>query len=122
MWCAWDCSHSDSSSSSRASAHRRKRPEPGHSSPSREVLAVGYIDADAHVVECAHTWDFFDPGEEHLRPTVTDTHLTVEDLCLEWPAGDLRRCAEEIYPPGSVYLDDPAARIRYMDELGVDVH
>ncbi len=24
---------------------------------------MGYIDSDAHVVECDHTWDFFDPNE-----------------------------------------------------------
>ena len=26
------------------------------------------IDADAHVVECAHTWDFMDKSEEKYRP------------------------------------------------------
>src|SRR4030095_720733 len=26
------------------------------------------IDADSHVVECAHTWDFMDKSEEKYRP------------------------------------------------------
>jgi predicted TIM-barrel fold metal-dependent hydrolase len=30
------------------------------------------IDADAHVVECAHTWDFMDPAEEQYRPILVD--------------------------------------------------
>src|SRR5260221_3442599 len=120
MWCAWDCSHSDSSSSSRASAHRRKRPEPGHSSPSREVLAMGYVDADAHVVECAHTWDFFDSDEQQFRPTVTGANWTVEDLTREWPNLNIRRWAE-FFTPGATFMDDPAARVAHMDKLGIDV-
>ena len=26
------------------------------------------VDADAHVVECGHTWDFMDKSEEKYRP------------------------------------------------------
>ncbi len=31
------------------------------------------IDADAHVVECARTWDFMDPSESQYRPIPLET-------------------------------------------------
>ncbi|MGH7851954.1 MAG: hypothetical protein ACREP3_00820, partial [Candidatus Binatia bacterium] len=31
------------------------------------------IDADAHVVECARTWEFMDPSEERYRPIPLET-------------------------------------------------
>ena len=31
------------------------------------------IDADAHVVECARTWDFMDPSEKQFRPIPLET-------------------------------------------------
>ena len=31
------------------------------------------IDADAHVVECAHTWDFMDPSDRQYRPISLET-------------------------------------------------
>jgi predicted TIM-barrel fold metal-dependent hydrolase len=82
---------------------------------------MGYIDADAHVLECEHTWDFFDPGEEVYRPTMTDGHWQVEDMCIEFPGPSLGRY-RDMFPPGTVDLSDPAARVRYMDDLGIDVH
>ena len=30
------------------------------------------IDADAHVVETEHTWDFIPPSDQHLRPVVVE--------------------------------------------------
>ena len=31
------------------------------------------IDADAHVVECARTWDFMDPSDRQYRPIPLET-------------------------------------------------
>ena len=31
------------------------------------------IDADAHVVECARTWEFMDPSEQRYRPIPLET-------------------------------------------------
>ena len=31
------------------------------------------IDADAHVVECARTWEFMDASERHYRPIPLET-------------------------------------------------
>ncbi len=33
-------------------------------SPAKNLV----IDSDAHVVECARTWDFLDPSEQKYRP------------------------------------------------------
>jgi hypothetical protein len=30
------------------------------------------IDADAHVVECAHTWDFMDPADVKYKPALVE--------------------------------------------------
>jgi predicted TIM-barrel fold metal-dependent hydrolase len=65
-------------------------------------------------------WDFFDPNEEYLKPLIDDGYWTVEDLCKAWPSPDMER-AVKAFPFGTVQLDDPAARIDYMDKLGIDV-
>ncbi len=31
------------------------------------------IDADAHVVESAHTWDYMEPSEKQYRPVSLET-------------------------------------------------
>jgi uncharacterized protein len=82
---------------------------------------MGYIDADAHILECEHTWDFFDPGEVQYRPRITEHHWEVEDICAEFPGPRFTQY-RDVFPPGTVDLTDPAARVRYMDELGIDVH
>jgi predicted TIM-barrel fold metal-dependent hydrolase len=99
---------------------------------------MGYIDADTHVVESEHTWDFFDPGEERFKPTTGDGYWAVEDQVIGWPPPSLKqwaeelftasafpgleRWADEVFKPGATYMDEPAARLRYMDMLGIDVH
>jgi predicted TIM-barrel fold metal-dependent hydrolase len=82
---------------------------------------MGYIDADSHVVECEHTWDFFDPAERDYRPRMDGGFWAVEDLCVQWPSPKVLRQIDGVYPDGAVDLRDPPARIRYMDDLGVDV-
>jgi predicted TIM-barrel fold metal-dependent hydrolase len=81
---------------------------------------VGYIDSDTHLVESDHTWDFFDPGEEEFKPIIADGYWTIGDLLLKWPGPLEQHMAP--YPPGSVDLSDPDARLKYMDDLGADVH
>jgi hypothetical protein len=46
---------------------------------------VGYIDSDTHVIEDEHTWQCFDPGEEHFRPLMGDGYWTVQDVAMPWP-------------------------------------
>ena len=82
---------------------------------------MGYIDADTHVIEDEHTWDFFDSGEEQFRPLISDGYWTIQDAVLPYPGPGMTHWMTEIFPIGSVNLRDPQARLRYMDELGVDV-
>lgn len=81
---------------------------------------VGYIDADTHVVECEHTWDFFEPSEAQFKPVIDDGYWKWEERCKRWP-GPATSHWIDVFPAGSVDLSDPSARVRYMDDLGVDV-
>ena len=82
---------------------------------------MGYIDADTHVTEMEHTWDFFDPGEEQYRPLMSGGYWTIQDQIVQWPGPAMTQWMNEVFPPGASDLSDPGARLRYMDELGIDV-
>lgn len=82
---------------------------------------MGYVDADTHVIEDERTWAFFDSGEEQFRPLMSDGYWTIQDVVLPYPGPGMTRWMTEIFPPGSVDLRDPKARLRTMDALGVDV-
>lgn len=82
---------------------------------------MGFIDCDSHVIEVAHTWDFFDPGETALRPTVAGDSWSVGDLFMQWPGPMMSRWMNEVFPLGSCELADPSARVAYMDAHGTDV-
>lgn len=82
---------------------------------------MGYIDSDTHIIECGHTWDFFDPKEIQYQPAYAHGHqFLMQEVCIEeetlthvWQS--------QVFPPGSVDLTNPEARVTYMDQLGVDV-
>ena len=96
---------------------------------------MGFIDSDAHVLECEDTWDHFDPSEREYRP------ITLEYPGVTGPGADSRRQYYVIggvmsrkFPPESQtwgygknytadvsYLKTPSVRLREMDETGVDV-
>lgn len=95
---------------------------------------MGYIDSDAHLFETGETWDYLDPSEREFRPTT----LRDEDKGVEWwcvnnlrsprkdrihglePGG--QAVYDTLYPNYDVHtLADIPARLRHMDELGVDV-
>jgi len=96
------------------------------------------IDADAHVVECAHTWDFMDPAEEKYRPVMVEvpgetklqywlidgklrgfrfpafTQAQLEDMSAK--AGRSMATPQEANEMVDVDL-----RLQHMDRIGVDV-
>jgi predicted TIM-barrel fold metal-dependent hydrolase len=88
------------------------------------------IDADAHVVETERTWEFMDPADAALRPTVLASVEPQADVRLRdfWRVGRrfVPRRAFDIAKTGSTLesqeLHNIEARLRHMDELGVDVH
>lgn len=81
---------------------------------------MGYIDSDTHVIEDEHTWDFFDPGEEQFKPYMSDGYWTVQDVAMPFPGPGMMQWMT-VFPAGAVDLSDPSARLKYMDDLGVDV-
>lgn len=92
--------------------------------------AMPIIDADAHVVETERTWEFMDPSESALRPTVVAAVNPPSDVRLRefWRVGRrfVPRRAFDVARTGSTLesqeLHSIEARLRHMDELGVDVH
>jgi predicted TIM-barrel fold metal-dependent hydrolase len=95
---------------------------------------MGFIDSDSHVLECEDTWDCIDPSEREYRP------ITLEYPGATGPGAESRRQYYVIggvmsrrFPPesqtwgyGKTYTADvsfmknPSARLREMDETGVD--
>ena len=96
------------------------------------------IDADAHVLENPHTWDFLEESEEGFRPevVVSERQYTKAEMRDKWDRMP-KRGAEYWFVDGrlqpknhNVGLDttpetremrDVEARLRHMDELEVDV-
>ena len=78
------------------------------------------IDADAHVIEGAHSWDFMLEADRKFTPKIV-----VHDGREYW------RVAGSVFPKAvNVGADTPAqardmrdvgARLRHMDELGIDI-
>ncbi len=96
------------------------------------------IDADAHVIENDHTWDFLEPSEAKYRPVKIDDPdvpgehfwqvngrrgppaLTVEatEDMIEQAEKVGRRIAT---PRESRLLNDVGSRLDHMDRLGIDI-
>ncbi len=96
------------------------------------------IDADAHVIENDHTWDFLEPSEARYRPrTVSDPdesefrYWQVDGRrgppALSVEGGDdpdqraLKSSRRIGTPRQSRLLEDVGARLRHMDSLGIDI-
>jgi predicted TIM-barrel fold metal-dependent hydrolase len=80
---------------------------------------MGYIDCDTHVVETPRTWDYLEPGEREFRPLMNDGYWTVGDHVVQWPGPMMKQWSGPVFP--ACDLVDIDARLRYMDDFGVDV-
>jgi predicted TIM-barrel fold metal-dependent hydrolase len=97
----------------------------------------GVIDADAHVIESEHTWDYLLPHEEKFRPKLFASPENPEHAY--WILGgkiighrnpaaseeDLIRMSAEtgrdlVSTRSSRELSDVQERVRHIDELGID--
>ena len=82
------------------------------------------IDADAHVLETEKTWESMDGAERKFRPQVVgsiDESSTDEYWLVD---GTLRLKSRNVgknTPMASRELRDVSARLKHMDELGVDI-
>jgi predicted TIM-barrel fold metal-dependent hydrolase len=95
---------------------------------------MGYVDVDTHVIECDATWDYFDPSERQYRPTVIEApasdrpnrsqrslYLIGESLCRRFPTDCRGEGFGAAYTAAVSHLEDPAERLKLMDDAGVDV-
>jgi hypothetical protein len=94
---------------------------------------MGYIDADAHVIECEETWDYLDPSERQYRPVAVEVPSTVggkepirlyligETFCRRFPTDCRSPVGGTGYSSEISHLENPAARLRDMDAVGIDV-
>ena len=94
------------------------------------------IDADCHVIETEHTWDFMEPEDQKYRPVIVTPRgeAAVEYWMVDgklWGAArqsgqDSKKLSQlsgrnmEV-PVEAREMDDVSRRLAHMDELGVDV-
>ncbi len=96
------------------------------------------IDADAHVVESEHTWDFMDPADQKYRPVIVRPqgeggaeYWFVESkirglVRIVLTAQQLDEAAKRTgrvmaTPRETREMENVPARLKHMDELGIDV-
>jgi predicted TIM-barrel fold metal-dependent hydrolase len=85
------------------------------------------IDADTHVLEGEHTWDYLQPHEQRFRPVLVPNKrpgTSGYDPRFWWMVDGTtrRRGFDDLrIPEGIRDLTDPAGRIAKMDEFGVDI-
>lgn len=95
------------------------------------------IDADAHVVETDHTWDYMDDSDVKWRPVLAHTPdprtqywiidgkvrgFRFPTLTEMEMAEVSRRAGRHMETPiGARELDDVELRLRHMDQLGIDI-
>ena len=96
------------------------------------------IDADAHVIETEHTWDYLEPSERKFRPRLfyspddkTRQYWVIDDKIRGFRARTLseqqlmelsQRSGRDIgTPQGARELDDVDLRLKHMDDLGIDI-
>ena len=99
---------------------------------------MGWIDADAHVVESPQTWEYLTPSENKFRPMLfkpeNDTqkaHWVIDGKIrglfrFTFSKEDLVKKSAEIGRDMATTmatrdLADVGARIKHMDELGIDI-
>ena len=96
------------------------------------------IDADAHVIETEHTWDYLEPSEQKFRPRLfyspddaTRQYWVIDDKIrgFRFPTLSERQLREFAQRAGRNFetpqaareLDDVELRLKHMDELGIDI-
>jgi hypothetical protein len=85
------------------------------------------IDADCHVVEGDHTWDYLDEGDKKFRPSRIkaqhDLGNRLGDECWVVDGRLVRRGAPGLITTTqeSRELSSVDARLAHMDQLGVDI-
>ena len=96
------------------------------------------IDADSHVLETEHTWDYMEPSEEKYRPQLlyspndpTRQYWVIDGKIrgLRFPTLTEQQLRDKSLqsgrnvetPQAAREVDDVSLRLKHMDDLGVDV-
>jgi predicted TIM-barrel fold metal-dependent hydrolase len=99
---------------------------------------MGWIDADAHVVESPHTWDYLQPSERKYRPALFNPedgsgkqHWVIDGKIrglfrFTFSAEDLVERSKQLGRNMTTTMEardveNVEARLRHMDELGIDI-
>jgi predicted TIM-barrel fold metal-dependent hydrolase len=86
---------------------------------------MAVIDADAHVLETEKTWDYMLESERAMRPRIVPTPNDATSGGESWLIdglylGKARNVGHET-PKEAREMDDIQARLKHMDELGIDI-
>src|SRR5437016_5726986 len=99
---------------------------------------MGWVDADAHVVESPRTWDYLQAAEQKYRPALFDPqdnsgrqHWVIDGKIrglfrFTFSAEDLAKKSEQVGRNMTTSMEtrdveNVGARVRHMDELGIDI-
>lgn len=87
---------------------------------------MAVIDADAHVLETEHTWDYMLESERNLRPRIVPTPDDPTSGGESWLIdgtylGKARNVGYGDTTKESREMEDIKARLKHMDELNIDV-
>lgn len=86
---------------------------------------MAVIDADAHVIETDRTWEYTDEAERPFRPVAVAPVGSGEPAGQFWLIDGKVRSRQgnvgKIFPRESRELLNVSARLRHMDELGLDI-
>jgi len=102
------------------------------------AVKTDIIDADAHVVENEHVWEFLDAADKKYRPILVTSpedpkrqfwFLDGENIGPKFPSPDDEQSAEHFKkfgrdvgtPVQARELSDVQRRLRHMDALGIDI-
>ena len=102
------------------------------------AVALQAVDADAHVIESEHTWDYLDPEDEKFRPLLftnpdspTSRYWVIDGRIAglrppspverELKAMSERAGRDLVTSEEARGLDDVSLRLAHMDSLGIDV-
>ncbi|MGH7874176.1 MAG: hypothetical protein ACREQO_18395, partial [Candidatus Binatia bacterium] len=86
---------------------------------------MAVIDSDAHVLETEHTWNYMLDSERALKPRIVPTPNHQSSGGESWLIdglylGKARNVGHET-PKEAREMDDIKARLKHMDELGIDI-
>jgi len=82
------------------------------------------IDADAHVLETERTWDYMEGPEREFKPLVVTPSQQDQGKAFWLIDGRILPKTDNVgrdTPKAAREMDDIEARLRHMDELGVDI-